>query len=118
MLWSAISTPTHDGRPTGGSIPRDGDRVDRVLRPQVPGVRAAFAAAVAQEEARAAVLTRLAEAERAREVTAEATRQAKLQSMGPCPAGYAWHREGGGWRCNGGSHTLSAGAAAAILGDA
>eukprot|EP00168_Porphyra_purpurea_P017844 TRINITY_DN6362_c0_g1_i3.p3 TRINITY_DN6362_c0_g1~~TRINITY_DN6362_c0_g1_i3.p3 ORF type:complete len:226 (-),score=56.01 TRINITY_DN6362_c0_g1_i3:73-750(-) len=74
----------------------DSERVDRVLRPQVPGVRAAFAAAVQQEEARLVELARLAEAERAREVAAEAARQAKLQSLGPCPAGFAWHREGGG----------------------
>jgi len=95
----------------------DSERVDRVLRPQVPGVRAAFAAAVQQEEARLVELARLAEAERAQEVAAEAARQAKLQSLGPCPAGFVWHREGGGLRCNGGGHTLSAGAAAAILGD-
>ena len=24
--------------------------------------------------------------------------------MGPCPAGFAWFREGNGWRCGGGSH--------------
>lgn len=91
--------------------------IDRVLRPQVGAVRAAFAAAVVQEEERLAELARLAEAERQREEAAEAARQAKLQAMGPCPAGFAWHREGGGWRCNGGSHTLSAAAAAGILGE-
>ena len=32
------------------------------------------------------------------------TRQERLQTMGPCPAGFAWFREGNGWRCGGGSH--------------
>jgi len=95
----------------------DSERVDRLLRSQVPGVRAAFAAAVQQEEAPLVELARLAEAEHAQEVAAEAARQAKLQSLRPCPAGFVWYREGGGGRCNGGGHTLAAGAAAAILGD-
>jgi len=29
VLWSAIFTPTHAGRPTGGSVPRDGRRRER-----------------------------------------------------------------------------------------
>jgi hypothetical protein len=24
-----------------------------------------------------------------------------------CPAGFDWHRDGDGWRCNGGSHFVS-----------
>lgn len=94
----------------------DERRIDRVLRPQVGSVRAAAAAAVRQEEERLAELARLAKEERQREEAAEAARQAKLRTMGPCPAGFAWHREGQGWRCNGGSHTLSAAAAVRILG--
>lgn len=34
----------------------------------------------------------------------EARAQAKLQEMGVCVAGYRWVRQGGGWRCKGGSH--------------
>ena len=26
----------------------------------------------------------------------------RLREMGPCPMGFAWHREGSGWRCGGG----------------
>ncbi|OSX76661.1 hypothetical protein BU14_0180s0008 [Porphyra umbilicalis] len=74
----------------------DSERVDHLLRSQVPGVRAAFAAAVQQEEAPLVELARLAEAEHAQEVAAEAARQAKLQSLRPCPAGFVWYREGGG----------------------
>jgi len=28
----------------------------------------------------------------------------RLRDLGPCPMGFAWHREGAGWRCGGGSH--------------
>ena len=28
----------------------------------------------------------------------------RLRDLGPCPAGFSWHREGAGWRCGGGSH--------------
>ena len=31
----------------------------------------------------------------------------RLKEMCLCPAGYDWHREGDGWRCNGGSHFVS-----------
>jgi hypothetical protein len=30
-----------------------------------------------------------------------------LNEMSPCEAGYAWVREGNGYRCKGGSHTIS-----------
>jgi len=33
--------------------------------------------------------------------------QEKLREMGVCPAGYEWLREGGGWRCAGGSHFVT-----------
>ena len=72
----------------------------RVLTP--PGL------APPQEEARRAEIARLeaeARAEEARKMKEEeAKMQAKLASMGICPAGFAWHREGSGWRCNGGAH--------------
>ena len=28
----------------------------------------------------------------------------RLRSMGPCPAGFHWFRQGNGWRCGGGQH--------------
>jgi thiol-disulfide isomerase/thioredoxin len=31
----------------------------------------------------------------------------RLKEMCLCPAGFDWHREGDGWRCNGGSHFVS-----------
>jgi len=31
----------------------------------------------------------------------------KLRQISPCPAGFNWHRMGGGWRCGGGSHFVS-----------
>lgn len=32
--------------------------------------------------------------------------QARLQAMGRCIAGYAWRRDGDGWRCEGGTHYI------------
>jgi len=31
----------------------------------------------------------------------------KIKQMALCPAGFDWHRDGCGWRCNGGSHYIS-----------
>ena len=28
----------------------------------------------------------------------------RLRTMGPCPQGFSWFRQGNGWRCCGGSH--------------
>jgi hypothetical protein len=36
----------------------------------------------------------------------EKARQKKLGVKGPCPAGYSWIKQGGGYRCAGGSHWL------------
>ena len=38
---------------------------------------------------------------------AEAPIRAKLKELARCPAGFDWHRDGDGWRCNGGSHYVS-----------
>ena len=34
----------------------------------------------------------------------EARIMERLRTMGPCPAGYSWFRQGNGWRCAGGQH--------------
>ena len=52
---------------------------------------------------------RLAEEARKREAAMknrEAVMQ-KLRQVGNCPAGYNWTKQGGGWRCGGGSHFVS-----------
>ncbi len=38
---------------------------------------------------------------------ADAPIREKIKQMALCPAGFDWHREGCGWRCNGGSHYVS-----------
>ncbi|XP_065661931.1 uncharacterized protein LOC100206283 isoform X3 [Hydra vulgaris] len=30
-----------------------------------------------------------------------------IRKLCPCPAGYSWYKQGGGWRCGGGSHFVS-----------
>ena len=54
------------------------------------------------ERAKAEELRKLLERERKR---MEVKR--KLASIGLCPAGYVWHRQGSGFRCGGGSHFVS-----------
>ena len=80
-----------------------------MLRPQVHRVMAGMLNAIRAEEERLAELKRL-EGEKKLEEKAklEAFRE-KLRQVGPCPAGYSWHREGSGWRCAGGSHVVSDG---------
>lgn len=36
----------------------------------------------------------------------EKERQKKIRKLGPCPAGYMWIRQAGGYRCAGGSHFI------------
>jgi len=48
------------------------------------------------------------EANRRREKErAAAAVQEKLRRIGNCPAGFKWTKQGGGWRCGGGSHFVS-----------
>jgi AAA+ superfamily predicted ATPase len=54
------------------------------------------------ERANAEEKRKLLERERKREEI-----RRKLASMGQCPAGYSWHREGPGFRCGGGSHYVT-----------
>ena len=30
----------------------------------------------------------------------------RINKMCLCPAGFDWHRDGDGWRCNGGTHFI------------
>ncbi len=64
------------------------------------------AAELAEARRRAEELAR--ELRRQREVAERAARiRAALAATGRCCQGYAWCREGGGFRCAGGSHTAS-----------
>ena len=69
----------------------------------------AEAAAVAEAAAAAeAAVAAKAEHQRVQEqYKKEALIREKIRQMALCPAGFDWHREEGGWRCNGGSHFLS-----------
>ncbi|KLO93636.1 related to ECM32-DNA dependent ATPase/DNA helicase B [Fusarium fujikuroi] len=48
----------------------------------------------------------LAEEEKRKKIEA---RKAKLMTMGVCPAGFNWIKQGGGYRCAGGAHWMSDG---------
>lgn len=66
----------------------------------------------AKQLAKEAYEKRMRELERQRELEAERKRQEerikqKLRAIGKCPAGFVWHKCGGGWRCGGGSHYVS-----------
>lgn len=47
------------------------------------------------------------ERKRQEEIRKKEEMQRRLQQISPCPAGFNWHRQGGGWRCGGGSHFVS-----------
>jgi hypothetical protein len=106
------------------------DKIEKVLRPQVSKLKqciheaitiekeeiarveeeerkhqGALKKAADDEKARLEVL-RL-EAERSAAIALEVALQKKVQSAGICPAGFTFHREGCGWRCNGGSHYVA-----------
>ena len=59
--------------------------------------------AARDEQERLALLT---EQERQRQLDQQL--QSKLARMGVCPAGFQWLAVGGGWRCAGGSHAVTA----------
>lgn len=50
---------------------------------------------------------RLARLEQERLRKREMQAQQKLREMGVCPVGYRWIKQGGGYRCAGGSHFVS-----------
>ena len=67
------------------------DEVIDEMRAQVEGVLESMGEAIKQAEQE--------------QYKKDAPLRAKLKEMALCPAGFDWHREGAGWRCNGGSHT-------------
>lgn len=72
---------------------RKADDVLDELRAQVQGVIKSMGAAIfeAQQE----------------QYKKDAPIRAKIREKALCPAGFDWHRDGRGWRCNGGSHFIS-----------
>jgi hypothetical protein len=71
---------------------------------------------VEEEETLRQWLEKCADAKRQRELQEleeklrrEAQAQEKLATMGVCPAGFQWTKQGGGYRCAGGAHFVSDG---------
>jgi hypothetical protein len=85
--------------------------LQQMLRPQVPTLLKSMSDAWAAEEERLLEIKRLEEQKKLEEAEAlrrkHAAMQRRLQTMGACPAGFSWYRQGGGWRCHGGSHWVS-----------
>lgn len=98
------------------------DKATKMLRPQINIVLEGMRGAVRAEEDRRAEVVRQQEEERRmieqgrieearrQEVARraqereDAAKQEELRKSGRCAMGYSWHKEGSGWRCNGGSH--------------
>jgi len=80
-------------------------RINQALKPQVPGLLQSMQEAVAAEEQRLEEI-RLLKEEEVRQLE-EKRRRVKERLRGLCPAGFDWYRQGGGWRCHGGSHWVS-----------
>ncbi|ROW08400.1 hypothetical protein VMCG_03318 [Cytospora schulzeri] len=59
----------------------------------------------AKDAAREEIVKRLLAEEERRKQEEEARK--KLAEMGACPAGFSWIKQGGGYRCAGGSHFMS-----------
>jgi hypothetical protein len=88
----------------GGRTQLAGAAVDAALGRTLPQALAAVRALIAYQEQRREELEQLDDEAREEEQDDEATMQERLQTRGPCPAGFPWFREGNGWRCGGGSH--------------
>lgn len=68
-------------------------KVKGMLSKQRPGVLAKVDRALAEEQKQ--------------KTEEERKTMSRVQAIGKCPMGFDWHKEGGGWRCGGGSHYVS-----------
>ena len=68
-------------------------KVKGMLSKQRPGVLAKVDRALAEEKKQ--------------KTEEERKTMSRVQAIGKCPMGFDWHKEGGGWRCGGGSHYVS-----------
>jgi len=80
------------------------EAVDAALRRLARPLLNAVSATVKYNTERREQLDELEDEDREEEEGKEAKIMERLRTMGPCPAGFAWFRQGNGWRCGGGSH--------------
>jgi len=87
-------------RKTGASE----DAVDAACQRNAKPMMVAVTAAIAYRAERQEELEELEDGDKEKEQDRDAQIMERLRTMGPCPAGYSWFRQGNGWRCGGGSH--------------
>mmetsp|Transcript_30716 Transcript_30716/g.36162 ORF Transcript_30716/g.36162 Transcript_30716/m.36162 type:complete len:304 (+) Transcript_30716:1781-2692(+) len=106
------------------------DSIIKILKPQIPKLKLSIhkailtelkeiARIVEEERKHQEALKKAADDEKARkkleaievkrkaDILKQKELQQKAQNAGICPAGFTFHREGCGWRCNGGSHYVA-----------
>ena len=87
-----------------GACAADAAADDAAMERRARPVLAAVTAAIAYEKERESELEELDDEERDEEEDKDAKILDRLRQQGPCPAGFAWFRQGNGWRCGGGQH--------------
>ena len=80
------------------------ETVDAALKDMAAPTLGAVRAAIAYRTERREKLEQLDDEEKEKEERDEQRIMDRLRSMGPCPQGFSWFRQGNGWRCGGGSH--------------
>ena len=86
---------------TGATADAVNAALEQCARPALVAVRAAIAY---RKERRVELDGIKDEGKRREEEEDEAFIMERLRTMGPCPQGFSWFRQGNGWRCAGGLH--------------
>ena len=78
--------------------------VDAALKRVIKPMLTAVTASIAYRKERREQIDELEDGEKQDAIDDDARIMDRLRTMGPCPQGFSWFRQGNGWRCAGGSH--------------